>query len=81
MSGGAGIGATLSRGPACADATVEPIIGVILTPIHARLPGQIPEGPSSAGRRAPVPGDATREGRRSPTRWPTVSDVFTEATT
>ena len=64
MSGGAGIGVALSRGPVCGDATAEPIMGASFRmPIPACLRGQIPEGPSSARRRAPVSGDATREGR------------------
>ncbi len=65
MSGGAGIGGTWSRGPVYGDATVEPIMSVSHRRSMRAAGGQIPEGSSSAPRRAPVSGDATREGRRA----------------
>jgi len=61
MSRGAGIGGTWSRGPVYGDATVEPIIGASHRRSMRATGGQIPEGPSSAPRRAPVSGDATGE--------------------
>jgi len=69
MSGRAGIGAARSRGPVHGDATAEPIKGASFKCRSMRVTGgQIPEGPSSAPRRAPVSGDATREGRRASDR-------------
>ena len=54
MSRGAGIGAALSRGPACGDATAEPIMGA-WRPILCAPSGSDPlRGPSSALRRAPL---------------------------
>jgi hypothetical protein len=51
---GAGIGEARSRGPACGDATVEPIMSASL-PILRASPGSDPlGGPSSALRRAPL---------------------------
>ena len=48
------------------DATVQPIMSASFQcRSHARLRGQIPEGPSSARRRAPVSGDATGEEHNS----------------
>ncbi len=52
--GGAGIGAAWSRGPFLGDATVEPIIGASHRRSSRAAGGQIPEGPSSAPRRAPL---------------------------
>jgi hypothetical protein len=60
---GAGIGEARSRGPVYGDATVEPIMGASQRRSMRAAGGQIPEGPSSAPRRAPVSGDVTREGR------------------
>ena len=60
MSPRAGIGKTWSRGPACGDATVEPIIRAS-HPILRASSGSDPQGgPSSALRRAPLSGDATK---------------------
>jgi hypothetical protein len=56
MSGGAGIGGTWSRGPVYGDATVEPIVGASHRRSMRATGGQIPEGPSSAPRRAPLTG-------------------------
>jgi hypothetical protein len=61
MSREAGIGGTRSRGPVYGDATVEPIMGASLRRSMRAAGGQIPEGPSSAPRRAPVSADATGE--------------------
>ena len=56
MSYRAGIGETRSRGPACGDATVEPIMSASL-PILCASSGSDPQrGPSSALRRAPFMG-------------------------
>jgi hypothetical protein len=68
MSGGAGIGATLSRGPACGDATVEPIKARRSNADPCASPGSDPQlklGPLFRPATRPVSGDATREGRRA----------------
>ena len=56
---GAGIGGTWSRGPLAGCDRGADQGRVVQCRSHARLGGQIPEGPSSAPRRAPVSGDAT----------------------
>jgi len=56
MSGGAVIGGTRSRGPVYGDATVQPIMGASHRRSMRAAGGQIPEGPSSAPRRAPFMG-------------------------
>jgi MSHA biogenesis protein MshI len=56
MSGGAGIGGSRSRRPVYGDATVEPIPGAPHRRSMRATGGQIPEGPSSAPRRAPFMG-------------------------
>ena len=73
MSGGAGISVTRSRGPIYGDATVEPIMGASHRRSLRAAGGQIPQGPSSAPRRAP-PGMRPANGA-----WlPTVGHQFTE---
>ena len=68
MSGGAEIGGTRSRGPVYGDATVEPIMGASHRRSMRVTGGQIPEGPSSAPRRAPLMG--MRPARRSVEQGP-----------
>src|SRR5262245_14651368 len=50
---------------------------VVLMPIHARLPGQIPEGPSSAGRRALL-GMRPRRRAEQPTVMRGILDAFVQ---
>jgi hypothetical protein len=59
MSYGAGAGETWSRDPLAGCDRVAGH-GRVLAGPYARLRGQIPEGPSSALRRAPFYGDATK---------------------
>ena len=60
MSYRAGIGETRSRGPACGDATVEPIVSESLLILCASAGSDPQRGPSSALRRAPISGDASK---------------------
>ena len=80
MSPRAGIGATRSRGPACGDATVEPIVNASLSIRRASSGSDPQRGPSSALRRAPLCGDASKAsaaGRRY--ECLRISGVATEA--
>ena len=82
MSPRAGIGETRSRGPACGDATVEPIMSASL-PIHCASSGSDPlRGPSSALRRAPLCGDASKASAASRRHEGlTIANADTEAAT
>ncbi len=80
MSGGAGIGGTRSWGPVYGDATVEPIIGASYgRSMRAAAGGQIPEGPSSAPRRAPYAGMRPAKDIWPPTRLGLICVGVTEA--
>jgi len=78
MSGGAGIGVTRSRGPIYGDATVEPIMGASHRRSLRAAGGQIPEGPSSAPRRAP-PGIQPANDAWLPTGWHQFTENLAEA--
>ena len=79
MSRGAWIGGTRSRGPVYGDATVEPIMSASHRRSVRAAGGQIPEGPSSAPRRAPLAGmrPANRASRRR--EEPIIAQVIEEA--
>jgi hypothetical protein len=79
MSGGAGIGGARSRGPVYGDATVEPIMGASLRRSMRVTGGQIPEGPSSAPRRAPLTGMRPAKAAGPPTRFPMDCGYVSEA--
>jgi hypothetical protein len=79
MSGGAGIGGTWSRGPFLGDATVEPITGASHRRSSRAAGGQIPEGPSSAPRRAPLAGMRPAKDAEPPTPCLISCDAMPEA--